>query len=114
MGAAGEVPLSSKLGQGPAQFLPTLPSQSWDLTLSLSWNDPDSLLRAGVKIFTWVFLQDFPAKASGFWDQCIPLAVSGRLHISTPAVEGESVNKKRARWHLSYKWSEWVKPRESH
>lgn len=49
MVAAGEVSLSSKLGQGPAQFLPTLPSQSWDFTLSLSWNDPDSQLRAGVK-----------------------------------------------------------------
>lgn len=42
MGAAGEVSLSSKLGQGPAQFLPALPSQSWDFTLSLSWNNPDS------------------------------------------------------------------------
>ena len=49
MGAAGEISLSSKLGQDPAQFLPTLPSQSWDFTLSLSWSDPDSQLRAGAK-----------------------------------------------------------------
>lgn len=48
-GSAGEISLPSKLGQGPDQFLPTLPSHSWDFTLSLSWCDPDSQLRAGAK-----------------------------------------------------------------
>lgn len=48
-GSAGEVSLPSQLGQGPDQFLPTLPSHSWDFTLSLSWSDPDSQLRAGAK-----------------------------------------------------------------
>lgn len=41
--------LSSRLGQDPAQLLPTLPIQSWDFTLSLSWSDPDSQLQAGAK-----------------------------------------------------------------
>lgn len=82
MGAAG-ISLSSKLGQDPAQFLPTLPSQSWDATLSLSWSDPDSQLRAGQNIYLGLPAQDFLAKAPGSWGLHAPPAAPGKFHIST-------------------------------
>ena len=83
MGAAGEISLSSKLGQDPAQFLPTLPSQSWDVTLSLSWSDPDSQLKAEQNIYLGLPAQDFLAKTPGSWGLCAPPAAPGRFHIST-------------------------------
>ena len=83
MGAGGEISLSSKLGQDPAQFLSALPSQSWDVTLSLSWSDPDSQLRARQNIYLGLPAQNFLAKAPGSWGLCAPPAAPGRFHIST-------------------------------
>lgn len=61
MGQLVETSLSSKLGQSPAQFPPTLPRQSWDFTLSLSWSDPDSSSELGQHIYL-----DLPVGIPGF------------------------------------------------